>query len=118
LKSYDLINEISQKLIITEPISYFEMVILEGNAKVIITDSGGVQKEGYFFKTPCIIPRNETEWIELVEVGWNKVVGNEKENIIKETIKAYNEDTNNKKWIDFYGGGKASERIVEVLNGE
>lgn len=115
LKSYDLINEISQKLIITEPISYFEMVILEGNAKVIITDSGGVQKEGYFFKTPCIIPRNETEWIELVEVGWNKVVGNEKENIIKETIKAYNEDTNNKKWIDFYGGGKASERIVEVL---
>ena len=115
LKSYDLINEISQKLIITEPISYFEMVILEGNAKVIITDSGGVQKEGYFFKTPCIIPRNETEWVELVEIGWNKVVGNKKDNIIKEAIKVYNEDTSNKEWIDFYGGGKASERIIEVL---
>ena len=55
------------------------------------------------------------KWLEFAETGWNKVVGNEKENIIKETIKAYNEDTNNKKWIDFYGGGKASERIVEVL---
>jgi len=53
----------------------------------------------------------------LVEIGWNRVVGNKKGNIIKETIKAYNEDTN-KKWIDFYGGGKASERIVEVLNGK
>ncbi len=115
LENYSLVNKIPENLIITEPVSYFEMVVLEGNAKVIITDSGGVQKEGYFFKTPCIIPRNETEWIELVETGWNKVVGTKKENIIKEALKTYNEDTSNKKWIDFYGGGKASEGIVEVL---
>ena len=118
LENYGLVNKISENLIITGPVSYFEMIVLESNAKVIITDFGDVQKEGYFFKIPCIISRNEIEWIELVEIGWNRVVGNKKGNIIKETIKAYNEDTNNKKWIDFYGGGKASERIVEVLNGE
>jgi len=115
LENYGLLNKISENLIITKPVSYSEMVVLESNAKVIITDSGGVQKEGYFFKTPCIIPRNETEWVELVEAGWNKVVGTKKENIIKEALKTYHEDTGNKKWIDFYGGGKASERIVEVL---
>jgi len=68
----------------TEPVSYFEMVVLESNAKVIITDSGSVQKEGYFFKTRCIIPGNETEWVELVDAGWNKVVGNKKEDIVEE----------------------------------
>jgi len=103
-------------LTITQPVSYFEMIALESNAKLIIIDSGGVQKEGYFFKTPCIIPRDETEWVELVEIGWNKVVGNKEENIVKETMRAYSEDVNNKKWIDFYGG-KASERIVEVVKG-
>jgi len=117
LENYGLVNEkISKNLIITEPVSYFEMVVLEGNAKVIITDSGGVQKEGYFFKTPCIIPRNETEWVELVDAGWNKVIGNKKENIVKEAMKAYNENINDKEWIDFYGGGKASDRIVKIVS--
>jgi len=116
LENYGLVNgKISKNLVMTEPVSYFEMVVIESNAKVIITDSGGVQKEGYFFKTPCIIPRNETEWLELVEIGWNKVVGNKGENIVEETMKVYREDVNNKKWTDFYGGGRASERIVEVL---
>jgi len=116
LENYGLVNEkIPKNLTITQPISYFEIIALESNAKVIITDSGGVQKEGYFFKTPCVIPRNETEWVELVEIGWNKVVGNKEENIVGETTKTYSEQVNNKKWIDFYGGGKASERIVEVL---
>ena len=116
LENYDLVNgKIFKNLVMTEPVSYFEMIVIESNAKVIITDSGGVQKEGYFFKTPCIIPRNETEWLELVETGWNKVVGNKGENIVEETMKVYREDVNNKKWTDFYGGGRASERIVEVL---
>ncbi len=79
LENYGLLNKVSESLIITKPVSYSEMVVLESNAKVIITDSGGVQKEGYFFKTPCIISRNETEWVDLVEVGWNKVVDTKKE---------------------------------------
>jgi len=116
LGNYSLISgEVPKNLIIMQPVSYFEMIALESNAKVIITDSGGVQKEGYFFKTPCVIPRNETEWVELVEIGWNKVVGNKEEKIVEETMKIYNEDINNKNWIDFYGDGRASERIVEVL---
>ncbi|NQS90702.1 UDP-N-acetyl glucosamine 2-epimerase [Patescibacteria group bacterium] len=116
LDNYGLINgEVPKNLIIMQPVSYFEMIALESNAKIIITDSGGVQKEGYFFKTSCIIPRNETEWVELVEIGWNKLVGNKEENIVEETIKTYSENVNNKKWIDFYGGGKASDRIVETI---
>jgi len=108
-------RNIPNNLIIFEPVSYFDMVALENAARVIITDSGGIQKEGYFFKTPCIIPRNETEWIELVEIGWNKVVGNNKENIVKETINLYSKGLGNKQWVDFYGGGKASERITNIL---
>ena len=82
MENYGLVNKIPENLIIIEPVSYFEMVALEDNAKVIITDSRGVQKEGYFLKSSCIVPRNETEWMELVEIGWNRV-GNKKENIIK-----------------------------------
>jgi len=115
LENYGLLNKISENLIITKPVSYFEMIVLENNAKVIITDSGGVQKEGYFFQTPCIIPRNETEWVELVKAGWNKIVGNKKEDIVKEAIKAFYGNMNDKKWIDFYGSGNASDRIVEIL---
>lgn len=116
LKKSNLIDgKIPDNLILNEPVSYTEMIILEKNAKLIITDSGGVQKESYFFKVPCIIPRGETEWVELVDAGWNKVVGNKKEDIVEEAIRAYSENINDKKWIDFYGGGKSSERIVEVV---
>jgi len=73
------------------------------------------RKKDIFFKTPCVIPRNETEWVEFVDAGWNKVVGNKKGDITGEAIRAYNENMNDKKWIDFYGGGRASERIVRVL---
>ena len=100
---------------ITEPLGYIEMIALESSAKVIITDSGGVQKEGYFFKTPCIILRNETEWVELVDAGWNKVVGTKHEAILEEGMRAYNADIHGKRWIDFYGNGEAGKRIVEVL---
>jgi len=65
----------SKNLILSEPVSYFEMIALEKNAKVIITDSGGVQKEGFFFGTPCVVPREETEWIELVDIGFNYLTG-------------------------------------------
>ena len=108
-------KERSKNLRITEPLGYIEMIGLESNAKVIITDSGGVQKEGYFFKIPCIILRNETEWVELVDAGWNTVVGTKNEAILEEGMRAYNEDIHGKRWIDFYGNGEAGKRIVEVL---
>ncbi len=105
----------SKNLILSEPVSYFEMVALEKNAKLIITDSGGVQKEGYFFGTHCIIPRNETEWTELVDIGFNYLVDITSDIIIRKTLELFkqNEILNNN--YNFYGDGKASEIIINVL---
>ena len=91
------------------------MIAAENNARLIITDSGGVQKEAYFFKTSCVIPRDETEWTELVEIGFNKVVGAEKDNIVNAVSSMLNADFANKEWPDFYGNGKAAEKIAKVL---
>lgn len=115
LEKFNLINGTPENLIITDPVSYIEMVALENNARLIITDSGGVQKEAYFFKVPCVIPRDETEWTEPVKIGWNKVVGTEKKNIVNATLVTLNEDFTKKKWMNFYGDGRASEKIVEAL---
>lgn len=104
-----------KNLLAVEPISYFDMLALEKNAKVIITDSGGVQKEGYFFGTPCVIPRNETEWTELIDIGFNTLTGAKKEKIIIETLEKYHSD-NKLRRIELYGDGKASEKIVEILS--
>ena len=115
LERFSLMGDVPQNLIISEPVSYVEIITLESNASLIITDSGGLQKEAYFFKVPCIIPRDETEWTELVEIGWNKVVGTAKENLVNSVSSALNEDFPNRQWIDFYGNGSASEKIVRVL---
>ncbi len=107
-------RELPGSLKLSEPVSYTEMITLESLASVIITDSGGVQKEGYFFRTPCIIPREETEWVELVEAGWNVVTGVDKERIVSETIRL-SRDGVQRPWKNFYGNGDAAKRMVEVL---
>jgi len=114
LEKFNLLNDVPENLILNEPVSYKEMIALEKNAKLIITDSGGVQKEAYFFKVPCVTVREETEWIELVNAGWNKLAGTHKDKIVETVF----EELRRKKfsqWVDFYGGGKASDRIVRIL---
>jgi UDP-GlcNAc3NAcA epimerase len=102
------------RIIMIEPVPYTEMIALEANARTIITDSGGVQKEGYFFKVPCVIPRNETEWVELVDHGWNSVTGVNKEKIIEKAINL--PDMVAKiQWKQFFGDGHAVQHIVNVL---
>ena len=88
------------------------MVTLEKNAKVILTDSGGVQKEAYFHGIPCITLRDETEWTETVEAGRNQVVGADREAIMAAVGKAKRGDS-----ITEYGDGLASEHIVRGVVG-
>jgi len=101
-----------QNLIIIEPVGYLEMVWLIDHCDLIMTDSGGLQKEAFFFEKPCITLRDETEWIELVDNGFNVLVGANKEKIISTYMnQQFNSDFN----IDLYGTGQASKIIVERL---
>ncbi|MGB2697018.1 MAG: UDP-N-acetylglucosamine 2-epimerase (non-hydrolyzing) [Candidatus Zixiibacteriota bacterium] len=77
VKRYNLFKKLQSKkdLALIDPVSYWDMLILEESARFILTDSGGVQKEAFFLKTPCITLREETEWIETVKKGMNKVTG-------------------------------------------
>lgn len=99
------------KLRCIPPVGYLDMLMLEQNAKTILTDSGGMQKEAYFFGVPCVTMRTETEWMETVEAGWNVVVGADRKKII-ESVSSFKTD---KPRPELYGDGKAAERIVELL---
>ena len=115
LKEFELLASLPENLILNDPVSYKEMIVLTGQAKVVLTDSGGLQKEAYFSRIPCIVTRDETEWTELVDIGWNQVVGTDTAQVVSAVFASLNEDFAHKEWIDFYGGGKAGRRIVEVL---
>ena len=99
---------------ILEPISYLDMILLETRAKMILTDSGGVQKEAYFAQTPCITLREETEWVELVEHGHNVIAGCASENICDAFAVMLERSIVSDK--ELYGGGHAGERIVNIVN--
>ena len=104
---------INSRIHITEPASFLEMISLEKNASLVITDSGGVQKEAYFFKKPCIIMRSETEWKEIVEVGAAIIADADEEKIIN----AYNhfKENNSIEYPEIFGDGKAAEFICNEL---
>lgn len=111
-----LLNEStdSQLPLLIDPISYSEMTVLESEARVIITDSGGVQKEGYFFDTPCVVTREQTEWVELLESGWTSLTGAEMNKILI-AARQYWETPPHKGNSSLFGNGNASDQIVEIL---
>ena len=98
---------------IIEPVSYLEMIALEQNARVILTDSGGIQKEAYWFKVPCVTLREETEWVETVQSGWNIIVGTDGRSIINAASSA--DKLNDVCHKTLYGNGDASNRICEII---
>ena len=106
------LSDKASNLMIIEPAGYLDMLMLEQNARLILTDSGGVQKEAYFMAVPCITLRPETEWMETVNAGWNMLVDDDKDKII--------EAANHHLWPKdtpdaVFGDGHASERIVKIV---
>lgn len=103
-----------QHIKIIPPVSYLEMILLEKNCRLIVTDSGGVQKESHFFKKPCIVLRNETEWIELVNNGTAKLVGADPVLIRSEFLR-FLDLKKELEYPGFYGDGKTAEFILNEI---
>lgn len=101
------------KLNMLPPQGYLQMVQLEQNAALIATDSGGVQKEAYFYRVPCVTLRDETEWTETLNAGWNHLIkpkqADDVYQVIKSTLGKIGED------IELYGDGCAGDKIIETI---
>lgn len=96
---------------LVEPVGYLDMLWLEKNARMILTDSGGVQKEAYWMRVPCVTLREETEWIETVESGWNILVGADRKKIL-EAARGFSVPSSQ---IALFGDGNASGKIAQHL---
>ena len=107
----DTLDEFAPKLKLIEPVGYLDMLSLAKNAKTILTDSGGLQKEAYWLNTPCVTLREETEWVETVDAGWNTLVGTDKGKILS----AVNDWAMPNERPSIYGDGHAAEKIAEFL---
>ena len=99
-------------IIVVPPMSYLDMVRLEQDSRVIITDSGGIQKEACFFGIPCVTMREETEWVETVESGWNRLVGANAAELEFEALRA----TPPKVRLQTYGDGRAAHLLLKIMS--
>ena len=100
-------------IIICDPVGYLEMVYLENNASIVITDSGGVQKEAYFLNKPCVVLRPYTEWIEIAESGCS-VLADDNTDLIVDSVNNYSENGIND-FPSLFGDGKAAEFICQTI---
>jgi UDP-N-acetylglucosamine 2-epimerase len=114
LKEFKLHSKLEEAIKLIEPIGYLDFTCLAMNAKKILTDSGGVQKEAYFHGVPCITLREETEWVETVKDGWNVLVGANRDRIL-DAIRTF--DPKGERG-ESYGDGNASEKISRAIGDE
>jgi UDP-N-acetylglucosamine 2-epimerase len=113
-KSLDTFQiELAENVQLCEPLSYLDMLRLTGDAAVVVTDSGGLQKEAYILNIPCVTVRTETEWVETVESGWNRLVETQRAAIVAgvEAALGLRPSTH----PNFYGDGHAAEKMVAAL---
>jgi UDP-GlcNAc3NAcA epimerase len=100
-------------VVLTSPFSYLDMILFLKNAAMVLTDSGGVQKEAMFFETPCVTLRSETEWTETLESGWNLLSGIDSSQILK-TVEAHS-STPKKNAEQIYGTGKSADKVITAI---
>jgi UDP-GlcNAc3NAcA epimerase len=103
----------NENILLIDPVGFLDVISLEKNARLILTDSGGLQKEAYFFQKPCVILREETEWIEIVETGNAILAGSETTRIVNATRDLLNRDTSN--FPEIFGNGKAAHAILTTV---
>jgi UDP-GlcNAc3NAcA epimerase len=104
-----------KQVLAVEPVGFLDMIMLEKYARLILTDSGGVQKEAYFYRVPCVIVREETEWIELVEIGWNRLQPPRSAEALVEAVRHSLSSQGKEEHAHLYGLGDASQRIAGIL---
>jgi UDP-GlcNAc3NAcA epimerase len=113
LQRYGMLEHVEQSLQVIDPVGYLDILMLEKNSALIATDSGGVQREAYFWRIPCVTLLDETEWFELVEYGWNRAcpLGQAEEvaACILAAICSKGQE------VQLYGDGQAARRVARLL---
>ena len=107
------LESLAERVTLISPVGYLKMVQLEKHAALIATDSGGVQKEAFFHRVPCVTLRDETEWIELIEAGWNRLAPPTDAGVVTRALRDALGSTGSS--VQLYGAGDAATRIVKHL---
>lgn len=114
LRHLEWLEQYAKQMQFTDPVGYLDMVMLESHARLIVTDSGGVQKEAFFHQVPCVTLRDETEWTELLDLGWNRLAPPlSVENVVAGVHAGM--VTTPQSDAQPYGNGHSAEKILDIL---